>query len=206
MQSVCVCVQQDKEDHTLDSCRVLYSATCRVQCWRSPRGRARAAAELITHCRSALFLFFFTHRVRLHSTLGRSQGEGSQVWREVGAGHQGRSRDMKALALLCTLRTKDALSEIFCGVWCQRGFLKHRCLCCLKKPLVLHICGYAFNTNGARPKFWFIIDDTTPEERHNLNQKHHLTHSGGFIDDPPQKPSRLRAARKKLEPLRANPK
>ena len=29
---------------------------------------------------------------------------------------------------------------------------------------------------------------------------------GGFIDDPPQKPSRLRAARKKLEPLRANPK
>ena len=157
-----------------------------MQCWRSPGGRARAAAELIAHCRSALFLFFFTHRVRLHSTLSRSQGEGSQVWR-IARGRSRTPRQQSRYESTCfalqtgTLRTKDALSEIYCGVWCQRGFLKHLCFCCFKKHLVLHICGYAFNTNGARPKFWFIIDDTTPEERHNLNQKHHLTHSAFTI-------------------------
>ena len=99
--SVCVCATRQRRSHT----GLLPCATCRVQCWRSPRGRARAAAELIAHCRSAPFLFFFTHRVSLHSTLGRSQGEGSQVWRIARgrsiAGHQGSSRDMKALALLC---------------------------------------------------------------------------------------------------------
>ena len=86
--SVCLCATRQRRSHTgLLSCATC-RATCRVQCWRSPGGRARAAAELIAHCRSALFLFFFTHRVRLHSTLGRSQGEGSQVWRIA----RGRSR------------------------------------------------------------------------------------------------------------------
>ena len=86
--SVCVCATRQRRSHTgLLSCATC-RATCRVQCWRSPRGRARAAAELIAHCRSALFLFFFTHRVRLHSTQRRSQGEGSQVWRIA----RGRSR------------------------------------------------------------------------------------------------------------------
>ena len=99
--SVCVCNKTKKIKHwTLVvcylSCALMcyfsYALVCYLSCAvLAITGRTstcRCRVDLIAHCRSALFLFFFTHRVRLHSTLGRSQGEGSQVWRIA----RGRSR------------------------------------------------------------------------------------------------------------------
>ena len=133
-----------------------------MQCWRSPGGRARAAAELIAHCRSALFLFFFTHRVGLHSTLGRSQGEGSQVWR-IARGRSRTPRQQSRYESTCfaletrALYAQETLSEIDCGVWCQRGFLKHLCFCCFKKPLVLQYADMHLTLMVPVPSFGSLL-------------------------------------------------
>ena len=169
-----------------------------MQCWRSPQDEHVPLQSWLhivdplsscssSHTEWGSTLHNVDHKVRFHSTLGRSQGERNQVW-QIARGRSRTPRQQSRYESTCfaletrALYAQETLSEIDCGVWCQRGFLKHLCFCCFKKPLPsTAVCGYAFNANCASPKFWFIIDGTAPEERHNLNQKHHLTHSAFTI-------------------------
>ena len=90
---------------------------------------------------------------------------------------------MKALALLWKPGhyAQETLSEIVLQRLVPERLFKTSLFLLFQEASSTAVCGYAFNANGASPKFWFIIDGTAPEERHNLNQKHHLTHSAFTI-------------------------